>query len=206
MISAVEFYSGIGGLHLALSRCLLPQPVQILASYDWDQTACRVYTHNFPSTTCHRTDISLLAPDDIPVADLWLLSPACQPYTILNPNAKGADDPRAKSFLHLIQRVLPQMIEARRPDYMLVENVAGFEVCPMHIAYNTEELKLVQGRVQPRVRRCVTPYPCWGIIRTSLCFRPHNLASQTRDEDIICLPGDSHSAINVFLHQFRRRE
>ncbi|KAF9014545.1 S-adenosyl-L-methionine-dependent methyltransferase [Hymenopellis radicata] len=127
MISAVEFYSGIGGLHLALSRCSLPQPVQILASYDWDQTACRVYHHNFPSTSCRRTDISVLSPDDIPVADLWLLSPACQPYTTLNPNAKGADDPRAKSFLHLIQRVLPQMSEARRPDYMLVENVAGFE-------------------------------------------------------------------------------
>ncbi|KAF9023919.1 hypothetical protein BDZ89DRAFT_1069584 [Hymenopellis radicata] len=54
MMSAVEFYSG---LHLALSWCSFPQPVQVLASYDWDQTACRVYTHNFPSTSCRRTSL-----------------------------------------------------------------------------------------------------------------------------------------------------
>lgn len=56
------------------------------------------------------------------------MSPACQPYTILNPNAKGALDPRAKSFLHLIQDVLPTLAaDGHHPSYILVENVAGFE-------------------------------------------------------------------------------
>ncbi|KAK0456781.1 DNA methyltransferase ZMET4 [Armillaria borealis] len=32
--------------------------------------------------------------------DLWLLSPACQPYTVLNPNAKGAGDPRTHHRIH----------------------------------------------------------------------------------------------------------
>jgi tRNA (cytosine38-C5)-methyltransferase len=60
---------------------------------------------------------------------LWLLSPACQPYTILNPSAKGATDPRAHSFLHLVTKVLPELAETRdHPRYLLVENVAGFEV------------------------------------------------------------------------------
>ena len=76
-------------------------------------------------------DISTLTPEFLAGfnADLWLLSPACQPYTVLNPNAKGASDPRAQSFLHLIQHVLPQMSTVGAcPSYLLVENVAGFEV------------------------------------------------------------------------------
>ena len=36
-------------------------------------------------------------------ANLWLLSSACQLYTVLNPDAKGASDPCAQSFLHLIK-------------------------------------------------------------------------------------------------------
>ena len=62
-------------------------------------------------------------------ADLWLLSPACQPYTVLNPNAKGAADPRAQSFLRLMEEVLPALAErGAAPTRLLVENVAGFEV------------------------------------------------------------------------------
>jgi tRNA (cytosine38-C5)-methyltransferase len=57
------------------------------------------------------------------------MSPACQPYTVLNPNAKGAADPRAQSFLHLIENVLPVLSErGAAPVRLLVENVAGFEV------------------------------------------------------------------------------
>lgn len=59
---------------------------------------------------------------------MWLLSPACQPYTVLNPDAKGAVDPRAQSFLHLIDHVLPQLAAERaHPSYMLIENVGGFQ-------------------------------------------------------------------------------
>ena len=61
--------------------------------------------------------------------NLWLLSPACQPYTVLNPNAKGADDPRAQSFIHLFQNVLPELaLLDEHPDRLFIENVAGFEV------------------------------------------------------------------------------
>ena len=54
---------------------------------------------------------------------------------MLNPLAKGAEDPRAKSFIRLMEDVLPELVEmGQHPRYMLVENVAGFEVrlptCP----------------------------------------------------------------------------
>ncbi len=48
---------------------------------------------------------------------------------MLNPKAKGAADPRAQSFLHLIENVLPALAErGTAPACLLVENVAGFEV------------------------------------------------------------------------------
>jgi site-specific DNA-cytosine methylase len=78
-----------------------------------------------------QVDINSLTADALePLnGDLWLLSPACQPYTILNPNAKGAADPRAQSFLHLMEEVLPALAErGAAPTRLLIENVAGFEV------------------------------------------------------------------------------
>ncbi|KIO07356.1 hypothetical protein M404DRAFT_408898 [Pisolithus tinctorius Marx 270] len=128
MVRAIEFYSGIGGLHLALSRSQVPATV--IAAYDWDPIACQVYGVNYGSSTVHKTDISTLTAARLSQlqADLWLLSPACQPYTKLNPNARGASDPRAQSFLHLIDNVLPQLaVQQVHPRYLLVENVAGFQ-------------------------------------------------------------------------------
>ena len=84
-----------------------------------------------PDCLCYQVDIGTLDADALqPLnANLWLLSPACQPYTVLNPNAKGAADPRAQSFLHLIEDVLPALAgRGAAPARLLVENVAGFEV------------------------------------------------------------------------------
>uniref|UniRef100_D8QKQ8 tRNA (cytosine(38)-C(5))-methyltransferase n=1 Tax=Schizophyllum commune (strain H4-8 / FGSC 9210) TaxID=578458 RepID=D8QKQ8_SCHCM len=144
---ALEFYSGIGGLHLALERSKIAG--QVACAFDWDQAAEQVYKHNFPATPVKRVrdmiphahrytdlstqvDISTLTASSLrdlfPDIDIWLLSPACQPYTVLNPNGKGAQDPRAQSFLHLVQVVLPDLArEGAAPRYLLVENVAGFE-------------------------------------------------------------------------------
>lgn len=43
--------------------------------------------------------------------------------------AKGAEDPRAKSFIRLMGEVLPELVQmGKQPQCLLVENVAGFEV------------------------------------------------------------------------------
>jgi site-specific DNA-cytosine methylase len=79
-----------------------------------------------------QVDISTLNASDLSAfkSNLWLLSPACQPYTVLNPNAKAEGDPRAQSFIHLIRDVLPELASSdEHPARLLVENVAGFEVC-----------------------------------------------------------------------------
>ncbi|KAJ7139445.1 S-adenosyl-L-methionine-dependent methyltransferase [Mycena epipterygia] len=128
-MKALEFYSGIGGLHLALSRSNVP--LAIAHAFDWDQNACEVYSSNFgPGIATKVMDISTLTASYLaPIhASLWLLSPACQPYTVLNPSAKGELDPRAKSFLHLVQNILPELASQNaHPTHFLVENVGGFE-------------------------------------------------------------------------------
>lgn len=78
-----------------------------------------------------KADISSITAAGLAVYDakLWLMSPSCQPYTVLNPLAKGAEDPRAKSFIHMIETVLPGLVAmGKHPTHLLVENVAGFEV------------------------------------------------------------------------------
>ncbi|TBU37670.1 S-adenosyl-L-methionine-dependent methyltransferase, partial [Dichomitus squalens] len=151
-LGALEFYSGIGGLHCALAQSNVDG--SIVHAFDWDQAACRVYSANQSHAVVQKADIlSLTAPDIAELdATLWLLSPSCQPYTVLNPLAKGAEDPRAKSFTRLMEEVLPELVQmGKHPQYMLVENVAGFETSSTRIRllatlravkYSTVELLL----------------------------------------------------------------
>ncbi|KAJ7671964.1 S-adenosyl-L-methionine-dependent methyltransferase [Mycena rosella] len=127
-MKALEFYSGIGGLHLALSRS--NAPASVTHAFDWDHSACEVYSANFGPRIATKMDISTLTASYLAQinAALWLLSPACQPYTVLNPSAKGESDSRAASFLYLVQDVLPELArEDAHPTHFLVENVGGFE-------------------------------------------------------------------------------
>ncbi|KAH9855794.1 S-adenosyl-L-methionine-dependent methyltransferase [Lenzites betulinus] len=129
-VRALEFYSGIGGLHRALAQSAVPGGGSVVRAFDWDQAACRVYAANYGPNVVQKLDIGALRAADLAElnTDLWLLSPSCQPYTVLNPLAKGAEDPRAKSFIRLIEDVLPELVKmGRHPQRLLVENVAGFE-------------------------------------------------------------------------------
>lgn len=120
---ALEFYSGIGGLGLALKRT---GKGKVVRSFDFDQNAVEVYRAFHGRGIVQKADISKLTPNDLSNlgADIWLLSPACQPYTVLNQNPKDSLDPRAQSFLYIINELLPVL----SPSYILIENVAGFEV------------------------------------------------------------------------------
>ncbi|KAG7089090.1 hypothetical protein E1B28_010799 [Marasmius oreades] len=185
-LKALEFYSGIGGLHLALSRSSVNASIE--SAFDWDQNACKVYEANHGRGVVERVNISTLTATKLAryEAEMWLLSPSCQPYTVLNPNAKGDLDPRAKSFLHLIQNVLPEMAQTKsHPSYLLVENVAGFETSSTHsilletlrrIGYHTAEFLLTPlqfGVPNSRLRyyllaRKSVPFSCSEEVQSSI--------------------------------------
>jgi hypothetical protein len=92
---------------------------------------CSIFALLRPCLILPQLDITTLTASYLAAleASVWLLSPACQPYTVLNPSAKAELDPRARSFLHLVQTVLPELARNNsHPSHLFIENVAGFEV------------------------------------------------------------------------------
>ncbi|KAK9807411.1 hypothetical protein WJX73_001977 [Symbiochloris irregularis] len=121
-LRALEFYSGIGGMHYALQSVV--SSTQVAAAFEISDVANDVYELNFGFRPCQGNIQTVSAKKlDALAAQLWLLSPPCQPYTRRGLKL-DAQDPRAASFLHLLS-LLETM--QRPPDYLLVENVVGFE-------------------------------------------------------------------------------
>ena len=129
-LRAVEFFAGLGGWSCALKQPStggadpLP-PVEVVAAYEVDRVCCDVFAHNHglrPSNQSIETlDAAALSAHR---ADLWVLSPPCQPFT-RGGSAKVRDDGdnRSAALLRLVQ-ILGDMDAP--PAYWLMENVAGF--------------------------------------------------------------------------------
>ncbi|KAK6116862.1 hypothetical protein DH2020_049392 [Rehmannia glutinosa] len=123
----LEFYSGIGGLRYSLMKAGVD--AVIVEAFDINDLANDVYEHNFGHRP-HQGNIQTLSAVDLDnyEADVWLLSPPCQPYTRQGLQ-KGSSDARASSFLKILE-LIP---ESSRPPLMLfVENVVGFETSDTH--------------------------------------------------------------------------
>ena len=121
-LRVVEFFSGIGGWHSALNHLSL-FPSEVVAAYDVNPMSNAVYEHVYALKPSSQSIESLTVKslEDLS-ADLWCMSPPCQPYTRQHPTTE--DDPRAKALTHLCH-VLQQM--TCPPTYVAVENVIGFE-------------------------------------------------------------------------------
>ena len=123
VVRALEFYSGVGGLRYAL-EAMEDREGEVVAAFDINDMANDVYQHNFGDRPQQRNIAALTASElDEWKADLWMMSPPCQPYT-RNGLKKDVEDGRAESFLELLVQ-LERM--AHPPVSILVENVVGFE-------------------------------------------------------------------------------
>lgn len=128
---SAEFYSGVGGMHYALKEALAllgADAAEVVAAFDVNPSANAVYEANF-GLKPKSTDVGALSPAQLDELDArtWLLSPPCQPYTRQNARdpAAAVADPRALSFVKLLGHLGDVQ---RKPDYVIVENVLGFEV------------------------------------------------------------------------------
>ncbi|KAG0044436.1 tRNA (cytosine-5-)-methyltransferase [Gryganskiella cystojenkinii] len=119
----LEFYSGIGGMHYAFNES--GHTGEVVQAFDINTTANEVYAHNHGKKQLSQRNIEAVPIElyDHKNADVWLMSPPCQPYTRTG-NQEGSKDTRAKSFLYLM-KILPEM--KNPPNYILLENVKGFE-------------------------------------------------------------------------------
>lgn len=129
-----ELFSGIGGMHCGLKLWEEmrreendPLKFEVIIAMDFSQTALEVYHHNFPSVKVSSKSITAQPVDfwRSLKADLWMMSPPCQPYTRQGLKKHGQDR-RADSLTHLLD-VLKELSISDRPRFILLENVQGFE-------------------------------------------------------------------------------
>jgi DNA (cytosine-5)-methyltransferase 1 len=116
-LRAIELFCGIGGFAQAVG-----ERVEVVTAIDMSHHALATYAHNFPHPVAARTleSLPLRTLADLP-ADLWWLSPPCQPYTRRG-RQRDAEDPRAQSLAALIDH-----LGAVLPPYVALENVPGFD-------------------------------------------------------------------------------
>jgi tRNA (cytosine38-C5)-methyltransferase len=126
-----EFFSGIGGMHQALS---LVENIKIdkVYAFDINPNANTTYLHNFKIKP---KDISL---ESFSLKDyeklcesnkankniIWLMSPPCQPFTRQG-KVEDLKDERSNGFKNLMQILAETKY---LPEYLLLENVKNFEV------------------------------------------------------------------------------
>ncbi len=121
---------GGGGGPGSRSERLHRAGVVFVGAHDVSTAANEVYALNYPPHRASQKPIESLTAGKLDAlgADVWLMSPPCQPYTRQRSaqpaNIRDIRDRRAASFTHLTTE-LPQMKDP--PACILLENVVGFE-------------------------------------------------------------------------------
>lgn len=116
-LRAAELYCGIGGCAAALGSA-----AAVVSAVDINRQALDIYRRNFPHPATVITIESLAASTLRDwQADLWWISPPCQPFTRRG-RRKDAEDSRTQSFLEILSR-----LKEATPRYLAIENVPGFQ-------------------------------------------------------------------------------
>ena len=146
-MNVLELFSGIGGFRLALcealDRCnnssIEAPPIRLasITAIEMSQTNVDIYRQNFegvhaPCAYPHLPFTSRALVKDIVgfdakdfdgKADIWTMSPPCQPFTtMLDAKRNDTKDKRTKPWMHLC-KILDEI--ATKPRYICVENVRG---------------------------------------------------------------------------------
>jgi DNA (cytosine-5)-methyltransferase 1 len=116
----VEWFSGIGG-----ARAALPEHADVVLAVDQNERARQTYAAWF-GHDARPYNIATIRPERVPDADLWWMSPPCQPYSVRG-QQRDLQDRRSAAFL----RVLEQF-EARPPSALVLENVPWFRGSQAH--------------------------------------------------------------------------
>ncbi len=133
----IEFFSGIGGMRLAVEEALLSldtsnskDHLSFCQAYDISLYANRTYKHNFINDQVSTKLVEQLKVQDLDgKADLWTMSPPCQPFTMTR-GAKGLDmDDKRCHGLKGIMTLLTSINQ--KPQWILLENVKGFATSRM---------------------------------------------------------------------------
>lgn len=128
-IKVLELFSGIGGMRCGIVKALASESDAEISfkAVDLNLLCNEIYSNSF-SETAESLDISSISKEWLQNvnADIWTMSPPCQPYTRQG-KMKGSLDDRAKPLHHLIE-VMRSMKDANIPRLIIIENVKNFEI------------------------------------------------------------------------------
>ena len=118
----LELFCGIGGCAAALA-----DKATSAVAIDINTNALEVYRRNFAHEIQIR-ELSSVSTAAIAAvhADLWWMSPPCQPFTAQG-EQRDDRDPRTRPLLHLLQ-----CFQELRPLYLAIENVPPFQRSQSH--------------------------------------------------------------------------
>ncbi len=117
MIKALELFSGIGGFAAAC-----PDSIRVIQAIDINRLCGETYLHNFthPWSAYSLESIAIETLEQYG-ADLWWMSPPCQPFTARG-RQRDIEDPRCRAFLRLLE-----CLAIIRPRHLAMENVPPFQ-------------------------------------------------------------------------------
>lgn len=116
-VRALELFAGIGGF----AHAVAPWPVDVVGALDMSSHVLQWYAYNYEHAT-KQQNLEVITAKQLHAyqAQLWWMSPPCQPYTVRGLQ-KDLEDHRARSFLRLLD-----ILEDEPPEMLAMENVEGF--------------------------------------------------------------------------------
>ncbi len=171
-VKALELFCGIGGFAAAVAG----SGVQIVGALDIDEAALEVYRLNFPGHDAQQRDLEKISVAELAAfaADLWWLSPPCQPYCIRGAR-RDLDDPRARSILSLLE-ILGGLADSDLPIHLALENVEGFAGSQAHgrllALLDSRGFQVRERRLCPTELGIPSRRPRYYLIASRLPFTP----------------------------------
>lgn len=111
-----SFFAGIGGFDLGCERA----GMNVVFQCEINKFAQKVLQKHWPNTPLH-DDITTLEPKEIPNSNVWCGGFPCQDLSLANQGKrKGLKGERSGLFYKY-----SELIEARKPSWVIIENVPG---------------------------------------------------------------------------------
>jgi DNA (cytosine-5)-methyltransferase 1 len=112
----IDLFAGLGGFHLALKQL----GCECVFASELKEDLRKLYKINFPETPIIEGDITKVKVEDVPEHDILCAGFPCQPFSQAG-KRQGFNDEKERG--NLFYNIL-DIVKARRPKYILLENVA----------------------------------------------------------------------------------